>query len=264
MSRTIVLVTGANRGIGKGILQIYLNKPDHLVVAANRDPSHPTSQALSDLPMAEGTTLEIIQLDALSPTDPANAVKELAVKRITHIDILIANAGIAISWPKVIDVTTEDIQKHVDVNIYGFVRLYQAFRAVLKKAKAPKWVTIGSSSAFFTFPFPIIPRSLYLADHTPSRNFIPMQNASYAPTKAVQHWYTKAISVEDPWLNAFPVDPGWVQTDIGNRGADAFGFEKAAVTVEDSAAGVVKVIDGSTLETHSGKIFKFGGEEVAW
>jgi norsolorinic acid ketoreductase len=35
-----------------------------------------------------------------------------------------------------------------------------------------------------------------------------MRNASYAPTKAVQHWYTKAISAEDPWLNAFVIDPG--------------------------------------------------------
>jgi norsolorinic acid ketoreductase len=43
---------------------------------------------------------------------------------------------------------------------------------------------------------------------TTLRNFIPMQNAAYAPTKGVQHWYTKAISIEDSWLNAFPVDPG--------------------------------------------------------
>lgn len=39
-------------------------------------------------------------------------------------------------------------------------------------------------------------------------NFVPLRNAAYAPTKLVQHWYTKAISVEDEWLNAFPIDPG--------------------------------------------------------
>ncbi|CRL24592.1 Short-chain dehydrogenase/reductase SDR [Penicillium camemberti] len=228
MAPTIVLITGANRGIGKGILELYLQKPNHTVIAANRDPSHPTSNALADLPKAEGTTLEVIKLDALSPTDPAAAVKALAAKGITHIDILIANAGIALSWPKVSEVKVEDIQKHVDVNVYGFIRLYQAFRPVLKEAQAPKLVTIGSSSAFLT------------------------------------HWYTKAISAEDPWLTAFPLDPGWVQTELGNRGADAFGIEKAAITVEESVTGVVKVIDASTLETHSGKLFKYDGNQEPW
>ncbi|KAL3443666.1 hypothetical protein BJX65DRAFT_284901 [Aspergillus insuetus] len=32
---------------------------------------------------------------------------------------------------------------------------------------------------------------------TPSRNYIPLQNALYAPTKLVQHWYTRAIAAED-------------------------------------------------------------------
>lgn len=159
MAPTIVLITGANRGIGKGILELYLQKPNHTVIAANRDPSHPTSNALADLAKAKGTTLEIIKLDVLSPTDPVAAVKTLATKGITHVDILIANAGIALSWPKVSEVKVEDIQKHVDVNVYGFIHLYQAFRSVLKEALAPKLVTIGSSSAFLTVSL-VIPFSL--------------------------------------------------------------------------------------------------------
>ncbi|OKL55831.1 hypothetical protein UA08_08927 [Talaromyces atroroseus] len=234
MSPTVVLITGANRGLGKGILELYLRKPNHIVIGANRDPSHPTSTSLKDLPKAEGTTLHVIKIDATSPTDPEAAVKELAsAKGIKHIDILIANAGIATHWPKVLEVTIEDIQKHFDVNVYGFISLYKAFRPLLKEAKEPN-------------------------------NYLPKQNAAYAPSKVVQHWYTKAISAEDPWLNAFPVDPGWVQTELGNRGAHAFGVDKAAVTVEDSAAGVVKVIDASTRETHSGKLFHFEGGELAW
>ncbi|KAJ5115710.1 hypothetical protein N7456_000058 [Penicillium angulare] len=239
MATTIVLITGANRGIGKGVLELYLKKPNHIVIAANRDPSHSTSIALRDIPKAEGTTLELVKFDALSPTDADAAVRELAARGITHIDILIANAGIALSWPKVAEVKVEHIQEHIDVNVFGFVRLYQALRSVLKEAAAPRWATIGSSSAFLT-------------------------NAAYAPTKLVQHWYTKAISVEDSWLNAFSIDPGWVQTTLGNRGAESFGLEKAATTVEDSADGIVKIIDASTLETHSGRLYKFDGNEEPW
>lgn len=157
MVPTIVLITGANRGIGKGILELYLQKPNHTVIAANRDPNHPTSKSLDELPKAEDTSLHIVKIDATSPTDSADAVKELvAVKGIDHIDILIANAGTALGWPTVEEVQVDYIQKHVDVNIYGFIRLYQAFLPLLKKAKDPKWVTIGSSAAFLTVRPPVI------------------------------------------------------------------------------------------------------------
>jgi norsolorinic acid ketoreductase len=44
---------------------------------------------------------------------------------------------------------------------------------------------------------------------------IPFYNAAYGPTKLVLHWLTKAMHMEEPELTAFPIDPGWVQTDIG-------------------------------------------------
>ncbi|KAE8380246.1 NAD(P)-binding protein [Aspergillus bertholletiae] len=248
MAPIVVLITGANRGIGKGLLELYLAKPNHSVIAANRNPDHPTSKALAGLPTADGTTLRIIKIDATSATDPFHAAEELISQGIDYIDILIANAGIALSWPKVSEVTTEHIQKHVDTNAYGFIRLYQAFLPLLKASHDPKLVTIGSASAFLTV----------------RQNFIPMRNAAYAPTKLLQHWYTKAISEEEPWLTAFPIDPGWTQTDLGNRGAESFGVEKAVLTVEDSVRGVLGVIDASTRETHSGKLWKYDGNQEPW
>jgi norsolorinic acid ketoreductase len=150
MAPTIVLITGTNRGIGRGLLELYLAKPNHTIIAANRDPNHPTSKALADLPKAEGTSLLLIKIDATVPTDPADAVKELASHGIDHIDILIANAGIAFIWPKVSEVKVEDMQKHTVTNTYGVIHLYQATLPLLKKSKNPKWVSIGSSAAFLT------------------------------------------------------------------------------------------------------------------
>jgi len=245
MAPTIVLITGANRGIGKGLLELYLAKPNHTVIAANRDPNHATSRALADLPKAEGTSLLIIKIDATVSTDPADAVKQLASQGIDHLDIIIANAGIAYVWPKVSEVKVEDMQKHTIPNTYGIIWLYQATLPVLKKSKNPKWVSIGSSAAFLT-------------------DMIPMQNAAYAPTKLVLHWLTKRIHMEEPELTAFPIDPGWVQTDLGNLGAAAFGYEKAAITVDQSVGGVIKVIDAATRETHGGKMWVWEGKQVPW
>lgn len=51
---------------------------------------------------------------------------------------------------------------------------------------------------------------------------------------------------------------------MGNRGARSFQLEKASITVDESVKGVVKVIDASTRETHSGKLWTFTGEEEPW
>ncbi|KAI0179036.1 NAD(P)-binding protein [Hypoxylon sp. FL1284] len=245
MAPKIVLITGGNRGIGRGLVQLYLAKPNHTLIVANRDPEHPTSKSLAEIPKAEGTTLTVVKNDSTVPTDAANMVKHLASLGIDHLDILIANAGVAKLWCKVSEVTADQLQEHFDANVFGFIWLYQATLPLLKKAAKPMWVTIGSSAAFLT-------------------NMLPMKNAAYAPTKLVQHWHTKAIHLEEPELIAFPIDPGWVQTDIGNRGADAFGYDQAAISVDQSVQGMIKVIDSATRETHSGKMWVYDGTESPW
>ena len=51
---------------------------------------------------------------------------------------------------------------------------------------------------------------------------------------------------------------------MGNNGAEAFGLEKAAITVKDSVEGMIKVIDAATRETHSGKLWVWDGRQVPW
>ncbi|KAI2601978.1 hypothetical protein GGR54DRAFT_654900 [Hypoxylon sp. NC1633] len=260
MSPTVVLITGTTRGIGKGLLELYLAKPNHVVISANRDPDLPASRALLNLTTADNTTHILVKIDAADPNDPANAVEKLWSLGIDHVDIVIANAGIGLSWPKVSEVETDEIQKHIEVNVYGFLRLYQAFLPVLKRSEKPTWVTIGSCAAWLTMTYPC--GRWRLSDDT--RDMIPMQNAAYAPTKLVVHWYTKAIHIEEPLICAFPIDPGWAQTDLGNRGAEAFGLKEATVPVSASAAGIVKVIDAAERETHGGKMWAYDGRQVPW
>ncbi|CEL08795.1 hypothetical protein ASPCAL11940 [Aspergillus calidoustus] len=150
MAQTTVLITGANRGIGRGLLERYLAKPHHTVIAANRDTEDPTSKEIPSLPRAEGTTVKVVKLDMTSPTGAADAAKALNDQGIDGINILIANAGVATVWPKLDEVKIEDIRLHYETNVCGFVRVYQAFLALLKAASEPRLVTIGSSAAFLT------------------------------------------------------------------------------------------------------------------
>jgi norsolorinic acid ketoreductase len=51
----------------------------------------------------------------------------------------------------------------------------------------------------------------------------------------------------------------WVQTDMGNTGAQSLGLEKAEIEVEVSVAGLIKVIDSATRENASGKFWNYDG-----
>lgn len=106
---TIVLITGANRGIGRGLLAKFLARPNHIVIAGNRSPEDETSRSLASLPMGGGSRLIIVKIDATVAEDPTKAIAELKDSHgIDHLDIVVANAGISLSWPKVSEVKIEE------------------------------------------------------------------------------------------------------------------------------------------------------------
>ncbi|OTA64295.1 NAD(P)-binding protein [Hypoxylon sp. EC38] len=250
MAQNIILISGTNRGLGKGLLETYLSRPNHTVIAANRDPQSLLSKALYDLPKGPGSNLVIVKVDATVATDALEAIQGL--NDIDHLDLVIASAGIAKKYPKVADLKVADLLEHMTTNVFGALWLFQATLPLLMKAKSPTWVTIGSDAGCIQVQTSVI------------RNLTPFPNGAYSPSKIAMHWLTKKINAEEEWLNALVIDPGFVQTDLGNFAARLAGLEKAFVTVEDSAAGVVKVIDGATKESHGGRFWNYTGEEVAW
>lgn len=185
----IVLISGASRGLGKGFVERYLARPNHIVIAANRDPNGSTSKELYDLPKAEGSRLIIVKYDGAIDGGASEIPAVLASQGINHLDLVIANAGIAYVYPSVADLKISDIENHMAINVYGTVRLYQATLPFLKKARSPKFVTIGSGAGSITAQ-------------------LPLPNAAYGPSKAAVHWLTKRMDGEEDWLTAFVLDPG--------------------------------------------------------
>lgn len=77
-------------------------------------------------------------------------------------------------------------------------------------------------------------------------------------------WYGVRINAEDEWLNSFVLDPGFVQTEMGNLGARTFGMAEAPNTVEESTAGMYNVLNTGTKEKYGGKCVLFTGEIQDW
>ncbi|EHL00030.1 putative Aflatoxin biosynthesis ketoreductase nor-1 [Glarea lozoyensis 74030] len=180
------------------------------MIVSVRNPQDSSSLSLRDLPAGPSSSLIIIPIDFNVNESVAAGIAELKSKHnITSLDVVIANAAIGTTFPKVIDAKVEDMIPHYQVNVVGVVALFQAVFPYLEKAKEPKF-----------FP-----------------------NAVYGTTKAAVHFITKHIHQEHDNIIAFPIDPGWVQTDMGNGGAVIYGLEKADIDVNTSVTGLTKVLD---------------------
>ena len=201
---TTYLVTGANRGIGLGLVTTYLARPNSTIVAAVRDPNHATSKALADLPKGAGSNLIVVKIDSLSETDADQAIAELQSKyNITALDVVVANAGVASVYPAVHEAQAKDMIEHYRINVVAVPILLRAVLPLLKQStQGAKFVTIGS-----------------VAGTIGDMEKVAVPNAAYGPSKAAVSWISRKIHFENPDLISFNVHPGWVCTLVPIRAA---------------------------------------------
>ena len=91
---------------------------------------------------------------------------------------------------------------------------------------------------------------------------------NYGPSKAAINFVVQRIHVEHPTIIAFPLHPGVVWTDMHRRSMKASGMDDVpggTITAERSAEGILKLLDESTRETHSGKFWNVADyKELPW
>jgi NAD(P)-dependent dehydrogenase (short-subunit alcohol dehydrogenase family) len=130
-----VLITGANRGIGAALVKEALNRGAKRVFAGTRGALPKTD------PRVTALTLDVTNVSQI----------QRAVNEVAALDILINNAGVGIAD----DLTDLDaIQKHLDVNLLGLVKVTQAFLPLLTRSKG---AIVNILSVTSVAPFPVIP-----------------------------------------------------------------------------------------------------------
>ncbi|KAI8814635.1 hypothetical protein BJ742DRAFT_892613 [Cladochytrium replicatum] len=249
MSSLVYLITGANRGIGFGLTEALLKRPNTTVIAAVRDLTKTVS--LSALQLTPGSRLITVKIESASESDPFTAVDELVSHQgITHIDVVIANAGISVDEKLVSEVKAKDMRDHWEVNALGPLLLFQATWPLLQKSKEAHPKFIGISSGLSSIG---------------NTEGLAYQRLSYASSKAALNYIVRKIQVDHGanGLIAFPLNPGWAQTDMGNEGARGIGLENAPVTLKDSVTGLLDKIDNATTETFK-QLISYDGEIFPW
>lgn len=181
------------QGLGRGFVEKYLSRPETTVVAAVRNPAGKDSQELAELKKAEGSKLILVKIDSTSETDAAKAVQEIKSQNVSHLDVVIANAGIFNSeaFLEVSKMKTSDLIEHVDVNVNGPVRLFQAILPLLQASKQPKFVVISSGVGTIA-----------------GAEYIPWAVTSYGASKAALNFLLRRIHIENKDLIAIAFHPG--------------------------------------------------------
>ncbi|KAL2060172.1 hypothetical protein VTL71DRAFT_9567 [Oculimacula yallundae] len=250
---TNVLITGPNRGIGNGLLAAYLLLPSHTIIAAVRDPSSQASLALQSLPKAANTTLIIVRIDSEDDSSPLAAITTLKNEHgIKKLDIVIANAGICDFFGRVEDVSASELTRHFQINTVAPLMLFNAVSPLFNLSPSstpPKFILVSSAVG-----------SLTLIPH------MPFSCPPYGASKIAGTYLVRKMHFENEGLIAFPVHPGWVMTEMGNKGAEVAGKEggEAEITLKESVEGLMDVIAKATREEMGGKLMNFDGSVLPW
>ncbi|KAI1318402.1 NAD(P)-binding protein [Xylariaceae sp. FL0255] len=207
MAKTVVLISGGNRGIGletvKALLE-SINASYHIYMGS-RDESKGSTIAKT-LPTAGENTVQAIQLDITSPESVSAAVSRVKAEQ-GRLDVLINNAGVN-------DETIPDLKVKMltmyDINVVSVARMMDSFQDLLlvqpSEGKIQKRI-INVTSSMGSIKERYDPAaSTYLQPYT-----------AYRCTKAAQNMLTActAYDLKDKGVKVTAFNPGWAATELG-------------------------------------------------
>src|SRR5580692_5414569 len=151
-SKQVVLITGSSTGFGRLIAE-NLARRGHSVFATMRDPGGRNAANASEiraLAKEESLPLNILELDVTSDASVERAV-QICVEHAGRIDIAINNAGNALMGLAE-SVTMEQVQKIMDTNFFGTVRINRAVLPHMRRQRSGLLLHISSGAGRVIFP----------------------------------------------------------------------------------------------------------------
>ena len=207
ISNKITLVTGANRGIGKAIVETFLEHGASKVYAGVRS-----------LNKAEALVTEFSEKVVPIEIDYENPASIKAAAKIADdVQVVVSNAGVLIGAGVMDEDVIEQFQTELNINVYGLIRMAKAFAPVLKRNGGGAFVQLNSIASLSSFP-----------------------RATYPASKAAAYSFTQALRpiFKEQGTATLSVHPGPILTDMAISSGFAEGSDLPSVVSE----GIVEAL----------------------
>ena len=243
MSRRI-LITGANRGLGLEMVRQLAERVlrprsagtrGTRIFATCRQPA--AAHELQALAAAH-PSVNVLPLDVADVDSRAALVAELS-EHCDGLDWLVNNAAINLQAGNLDALEEAALAEMFRVNSIAPLLLSLELLPLLRAGETPRVVHISSGAG-----------SLENAARS-------LSNLGYSASKAALNMIMRkqANAWREEGIIVFALGPGWVRTDMGGASAD--------ISVEESIAGCLRVIDALTM-AYSGGFGNYTGAELPW
>jgi len=223
-----ILITGAGRGLGLEFARQYAADGWRVIACCRSPDKAPELKKL-------GRQVELHALDVTSADSIQHLAKGLAG---TPIDVLLNNAGLHGDRTP-FGATDVDLWKKIlEVNTIAPVQLAAALLENVAASAQKKVVNISSKVGS-------------IGDGPGGGSY------AYRSSKAALNMamVNAAHELKGRGITILLIHPGWVQTDMGGP--------SAPVSIEQSIAGVRRIIDKATL-AETGHFYDYTGKQLPW
>jgi len=250
-SKGVAIITGAANGIGRGIaLRLSQDGFDVALndIEANKGLLEQLSKEIND----SGKKSAIVIADVSDETQVKNMIA-LTVEKLGGVDVMVANAGIAIFKP-FMDFTVEDWDKIFAVNARGVFLCYKyAAEQMIKQGRGGRLIgassTAGKRGEFMATGYSATKHAVRGLTHAAAREL--------APHKITVNAYAPG-AVDTPMLRNV-AGPHWSMVEEQNKQMTAVGYlakpEDIAPAVSLLASKEGHFITGSTLLVDGGRVY---------
>lgn len=186
------IVTGARRGIGRAIVELFAQKGINIWACASKE-NEEFEQDMKQLSEEYHVWIKPVYFDLANEEETTNALKEV-IKEKQPIDILVNNAGVP--YGNLMQMTPlKKLREVMEINFIAQIHVMQLISRVMMRQKSGSIINMGSVGG-------IEAREGYLA---------------YGSSKAALLWATRSVSKELAKYNirVNAVAPGLVESDMG-------------------------------------------------
>lgn len=232
MDKKYIVVTGANRGLGRGIIEKLATVSNAQVIGSARD--------LSKIEELISPNIQFLECE-MSEESSRKSFIDKVLKKFPRVDVLVNNAGVFLDKKDGSDVNAlkaklQTIRETFEINTVAPYHFIQAFLPSMLKNNYGRIVNVSSG----------------MGQLSEMDGGYPSYRISKTALNSITKFFAAEVKGKNILINS--VCPGWVKTDMGGK--------EAHRTIEEGIAGILWAMN--LKDNGPSGSFSRDGKSIAW